>query len=246
MGARTEVEGDIYKNWIDQKVAEWVIKNLPLLEYAYKNDPCPIYELRLDSNPVLPETPKLVISGGFEGTKGHIAAIKDVWEYKALTQNPNTVVTLMLEQDSYIINCKKRNPLVPLKQRIELWSTSGLVDFVFVLPNRPEDMSPSEFYEKINQMISPATWCVNIENRNWQEVMYRGQTRKIIDASRLFAVRPSIHTSFLSSTKNMDTQGVIERLRDYALEYVMAYENTEILSVNELVDIKFKEISKGL
>ena len=46
----------------------------------------------------------------------------------------------MLEPDSYIVRQKGRQPIVNIEQREQLWSTSGLVDAVILLPEKEVDV----------------------------------------------------------------------------------------------------------
>jgi glycerol-3-phosphate cytidylyltransferase-like family protein len=81
--------------------------------------------------------------------------------------NPDRLVVLMLEPDSYITKYKAREPIVNMEQRSDLWSTSGLVDGVILLLEKDEDVSIEEHYGQIHQHIQPAVWCVNVENPDW-------------------------------------------------------------------------------
>lgn len=231
MSAEQEVKDNIHKNWIDHKVADWVIKNLPLLEYGNTHSQCPVFELdlseglsqtNLDIAPAgnFKEIPKIVISGGFEGTLGHLEAINNLWEIRALTSSYNkSQIVVMLEPDSYILQRKQRDPLVNLQQRTELWSTSGLVDVVIILPEVKSGKNVSEHYSKVHEYITPASWCTNIENPHWNEIVIRDGLRETI-LNKMLMHHPSVHTSFLHSTKNLNTEESKYQLAQYILNLV--------------------------
>jgi hypothetical protein len=95
-----------------------------------------------------------VTSGGFEGSKAHVSALKEFREVKWL-MNGVVVTVLLLEPDSFI-QAKGRETLAKLPERAEVWATSGLVDVVVCLPERGAGVEPTEHYTKIQQQIAPA------------------------------------------------------------------------------------------
>ncbi len=256
MGVRAEIESSITNNWSDKEVANWVIKKLPLLKLGFTHYPCPIYGVSLnngliplnDTNSPLSrfkEKDKLVMSGGFEGTEGHIKVIKEMHETRILTNRFSSPIVLMLEPDSYVQKQKKREPLVNLSQRIALWSTSGLVEAVMVLPEKPDGLSSSDFYDhKIHELIQPATWCVNIENPHFFKIMNRGNNEPSYDLVRLFVHHIEVHTSFLNLTSTLTKVEVKEKLNTYILEMIKNYRNTE--SPDEEAKIFMQRIAEGL
>lgn len=256
MGVRAEIEGFIKDSWTDKDVANWVIKKLPLLEFGFTHPSCPVYGLSLEQGLIplndtnfslsrFKEKDKLVMSGGFEGTEGHIKVIKEMFETRILANRFRSPIVLMLEPDSYVQKQKKREPLVNLNQRIALWSTSGLVEAVMVLPQKPDNMSSSDFYDyKIHELIQPATWCVNIENPHFFEIMNRGIQSPNYDLVRLFVNHIEVHTSFLNSTSTLSKAEVKERLNTYVLELIKGYRNTE--SPDEEAKIFTQRIAEGL
>lgn len=257
MSVQQEVEHRIREGWQDSKVANWVIKNLPLLEHGYTHRQCPVYKLDLERGLTqlnnefheiaqFKEKPKIVISGGFEGTRGHMAALDEVYEHRTLTADSNTPVVIMLEQDSYILKHKQRQPLVNLKERTELWSTSGLVDTVIVLPEQPNNGQLTDFYRQIHGHIAPANWCVNVENKRWHEIILRGEVEWIIDAGRLLSNESFVHTSFLAATSSLRGNQVAENLKKYILDLVKTYENPGQYTFEQIADIVFKKVSEGL
>lgn len=258
MGTRLEVENFITSSWIDKRVASWVIGKLPLLEYGFTHPPCPVYNLSLEKGLVLENIPfqgdfehsnKLVMSGGFEGTEGHLKVVQEMYETRALTGKVQNPIVLMLEPDSYIRNRKQREPLVNLHQRKSLWSTSGLVEAIIVLPDKPESLSAHDFYDKqIHRLIAPASWCVNIGNPHYFEIMNRGEEEMQYDLVRLFVHHIEVHTSFLNSTRRLTGEEVRAKLRDYLLELVKCnrYTTTGFISPEEEVNIYMERIASGL
>lgn len=260
MGVRAEIESSIKDSWSDRDVANWVIKKLPLLQYGFTHSSCPVYGLSLDQGLILlndsnfplsrfKEQDKIVMSGGFEGTEGHIKVIKEMFETRILTNRFSSPIVLMLEPDSYVQKQKGREPLVSLGQRISLWSTSGLVEAVFVLPEKPDGLSTSDFYDhKIHELIQPATWCVNVENPHFFEIMNRGVSTPTYDLIRLFVHHIEVHTSFLNSTRPLKKDEVKKELQSYLLDLIKSnkYTSTRLLSPEEEVKIFVKRIAEGL
>ncbi len=259
MGARAEVESHIYSNWADRRVANWVIKSLPLLERGFTHPPCPVYSLSLENGleqkndtPFPGEfktTSKIVISGGFEGTYGHLMAIKDVHEVRAITAKDDSFVVLMLEQDSYIVNRKKRSPMVNIDQREKLWSTSGLVDAVILLPDQDITVNLASYFSRVHELIQPAVWCANIENKYWREIISRGELNQDIEAVRITDFESYLHTSFLASTMNFESQELKVQLYNYVLELVKKTETPQVLenvSPEEIAKIVFERVADGL
>lgn len=259
MGARAEIEAVINNDWKDKEVAKWVIDKLPLLEYGFTHPACPVYKLDLDLGlrldnenkgyPNFRNTKKLVISGGFEGTEGHLKVVDEMHEARALTEDASGLVVLMLEPDSYIVGRKNRQPLINLEQRRQLWSTSGLADAVICLPNKPDDISTPDFYDqRIHKLISPATWCVNVENPHFFRILNRGIETPSYDLIRLFVHNIEIHTSFLNLTREFTKDEVREKLRNYLRGLIVSnrYTTKKLLSTEEELNLYWERIAKGL
>lgn len=260
MGVRAEIEGSIIDRWSDKDVASWVIKKLPLLRYGFTHSPCPVYGLSLEQGLIplndtdfsldkFKEKDKIVMSGGFEGTEGHIKVVNEMYETRILTNKSSSPIVLMIEPDSYIQKQKKREPLVSLNQRIALWSTSGLVEAVMVLPEKPDDLSVIDFYDhKIPELISPSTWCVNVENPYFFEIMNRGASSPTYDLIKLFVHHIEVHTSFLNSTRLLKKDDVKEELQSYLLDLIKSnkYTSTKLLSPEEEVEMFMQRIAEGL
>jgi hypothetical protein len=222
MGARAEVESRVRSGWIDPKVAEWVLRNFPLLEFDGASLACPVYKLDdVSSVAKFKDRLKIVISGGFEGTKGHLEAIRrDLPEIRALDREKwGALLVVMLEPDSYIITRKGRKPIVNLDERQELWSASGLVDAVIILPEEKRNESVASRYALIHKKIEPALWCTNKENPSHYEILMR-RDLNMFDISRLLLHEPRPHASFLASTQKLKAEEVRVRLRDYITDLV--------------------------
>lgn len=256
MGARSEIEDKIRTSWSDKKVVEWIISNLPLLKEGCTHSPCPVFTLSLDdglkqkSGPIFTnfkQTPKIVMSGGFEGTKGHVLAAKEMREARALRAE-NFPLVLLLEPDLYV-NQKGRKPIVDIKHREELWSTSGLIDALILLPEKKDGVSEDEHYLQVHRHIVPALWCANVENRHWLEIIYRGQkSTDPFDLIRLFIQEPKPHTSFLATTKDLSAREVKEVLYPYILKIVKSgtYQLPHFLTPEQTTEILLEEVIKGL
>lgn len=221
MGARAEVESRVRSEWFDPKVAEWVLRNFPLLEFDGASLACPVYKLDdVSSVAKFKDHLKIVISGGFEGTEGHLEAIRDLPGIRALDREKwGALLVVMLEPDSYIITRKGRKPIVNLDERQELWSTSGLVDAVIILPEEKKDESATARYAFIHKKIEPALWFANVENPNHYEILMR-QDLTMFDISRLLLHEPRPHASFLASTQKLNAEEVRKRLREYITDMV--------------------------
>jgi len=256
---RAEVEARIYEGWRDKDVAKWVISKFSLLEHGYTHPECPVYQLslsdglQLDNNnnkyPNFNATKKLVMSGGFEGIEGHLKVVEEMQEVRTLTADSSSLIVLMIEPDSYVINRKQREPLINLRQRTGLWSTSGLVDAIICLPDKPDDISASEFYDhRIHDLISPATWCVNVEHPHYFDISNRGISSPSHDLLRLFVHHIEVHTSFLSSTKGLTKDEGREKLRNYLLELIKSdrYVTTKLFTPEEELELYWERIAKGL
>lgn len=260
MSARSEVETQISNLWKDGDVCRWVIKNLPLLEKAHSAPWCSVFNISLDYSLQSADScsdnlsgfrqkRKLVMSGGFEGTRGHIEALNNIYEYKALACADDALVGLMLEPDSYIRELKGREPLVGIDLRTEMWATSGLVDFVIKLPRKPPSLPDQYFFQFIHEQIKPASWCVSIENRSWLEIITRGQVEKVIDAGRLFSHSPNIHSSFLASTRMKSVEEVRLALWDYSMMIASGSDFSDIstfIPIEQMARIIYEDFSKDL
>lgn len=82
-----QVKERIRDEWLDAEVANWVISQLPLLDLATK-PACPILsvpEVKFLNQPS--PIKRLVISGGLEGTTGHVKAFGSAQEARTLMKN---------------------------------------------------------------------------------------------------------------------------------------------------------------
>jgi hypothetical protein len=189
-----------------------------------------------------------VISGGFEGTKGHISAINEMIEAKVLSESKGTPVVLMIEPDLYIEENKNREPLLTIEQRKQLWSTSGKVDVLVLLPNRDRSVDISDHYRSVHEYIKPASWCASIENPYQLEVVTR-DGENALDIMRLFAHKPNVHSSFITSTQTMNTKQLVEALREYSLylaEETMSRDVEIFVSPKKQAEVIFNNLAEGL
>ena len=258
MGVKNEVEHHIITSWQDRQVARWVLDRLSLLEKGNTHPSCPVLSLSMEEGLHLEvgdenilkdfhEAQKIVASGGFEGNRGHIRAVSDMEEVRVLT-NPDRLVVLMLEPDSYITKHKAREPLVNIEQRSDLWSTSGLVDAVILLPEEDEDMSTEEHYGQIHQHIQPAVWCVNIENPDWRQIIMRREL-DFIDLVRIIVHKNEVHSSFLHSTMNLSVGELRMAFLDYSLEIAKkasSHQSSTIISPEQIAGIIYDRFVQGL
>lgn len=260
MSVRNEVESYITDNWQDKRVAGWVIGSLALLEKGFTYPPCPIFNLSFEHGLVkkhgIPTddtfrgSRKIVMSGGFEGTKGHMHAVAEMREVRALTADIDTPLVLMLEPDSYITQLKRRNPIVNISQREQLWSTSGLIDVIILLPEKKSEVSDEEHYKHIYKCIAPAVWCANVDNPHRLEIITRMQEEdEALDIIRIFKHGPQLHTSFVNSTKDLTAEEVKKTIYPYFLNLC---KNPEIYNVphsttpEEIAKIIAERVVNGL
>jgi len=252
MGAAQEVKNQITANWRSRRVAHWVIDNLPLLEREDTHPPCPIYSVSRQSGLSFHATdfrhlPKFVLSGGIQGTGGHIDALNEMHEIRALKEDVGGVIAVMLEPDAYIQR-KGALPIVNLSQRKRLWCTSGLVDAVILLPTRPERTNPADHYGRIHDFIKPAWWCTNVENPAWFGIIQRGDTRSF-DLIRLLKHAPKPHTSFLNSTRQLTARETKAALFPYLVGLVNHPDLYTVpfgLPAEDVVQRMWVDVSKGL
>lgn len=241
MSIQKEIIASIKNQWTDPMVANWVVSQMELLHIKPKSLPSPTHVLEYSqesqvvprnekSSKIFKSEFKVVMSGGFEGTEGHLLAARDMDEWTRWTSyydkndwtRRNLILTkkaLLLEPDSYIRVRKKRDPLVSLENRVSLWSTSGLFDYIIVLPERPEGLEDRGFYEKVHDCISPAVWCANILNDHWREIVIR-KGIPFYDPGRILGHEPRPHASFLSSTKEMTFEQLFDSLYPYLVELI--------------------------
>lgn len=260
MGVRNEFESNIYSNWNDRRVARWVVDRLPLLERAFSKPPCPVFTLSLDGTldqidgepfDNFKETPKLLMSGGFEGTNAHIQVAKEMRDAKALSMSEDSLCVFLLEPDSYISQ-KGRDPIFDIHERVTLWSTSGLLDGIVCLPEKSSKTDISEHYLNIHQALSPAGWCSNPENPSYFEIVTRMREQESFELIRLFKNQPEIHSSFLDSTRKMKVRQVNKTLKNYVFDLVKKsdvysvarYNNSKDLA--QIAKMEYKRLSKGL
>ena len=257
MSVRNEVESYITNSWQDKKVAKWVIGSLPLLEKGFTHSPCPVFNLSFEHGLVkkyeastdntFRNNRKIVMSGGFEGTEGHMHAVSELREVRALTINAPFV--LMLEPDSYITQQKGRHPIVNIKQREQLWSTSGLVENIILLPEKEDGVSSEKHYLQIHKHIAPAVWCANVENPYWLEIITRMQESEELDIIRVFKHWPELHTSFINSTKDLSAEEVKNTLYSYFLDFCRKpeiYAVPHLTTPEEIAKIIVERVVKDL
>lgn len=261
MGIGLEVESRVFAEWKDSRVASWVVENLALLDLAGTVPPCDVYSLSLDKGLCdgpdddwdkkrFKESPKFVMSGGFEGTKAHVLAVRYLRDNAVVTSMDWQVrkkIVLLLEPDSYIREVKQREPLTNLTQRVEMWSTTGLLDAVVKLPERDFSVPDDVFYGQIHYYLSPAEWCANIENASWREIAMRGDG--ILNTARIISNYPFVHASFLASTQMLDRDEVIKRLKIYAeimTHKGVPYDTVSGFSEGKSAEHFYKEAAKGL
>jgi glycerol-3-phosphate cytidylyltransferase-like family protein len=258
MSVKKEVERQVFAHWQDERVAEWVLDRMPLLEKGSTHSLCPVLSLSMEKGLRVKvgdesllnnfrKAPKIITSGGFEGNRGHIRVVSDMQEVRMLT-NPERLVVLMLEPDSYIAKHKAREPIVNMEQRSDLWSTSGLVDAVILLPEEDGDMKTEKRYVQIHRHIQPAVWCANIENPDWQQIIMRGEL-DFISLVRILVHKNEVHTSFLRSTMNMSAGELKEALLKYSLEIAKkasSHQSSMIISPEQIAGIIYDKFVQGL
>lgn len=248
-----QVRERIRDEWADTAVANWVIEQLPLLDLA-THPARPILQLSdVQPPPPLRSVKKLVLSGGLEGTAGHVAAMKFAHETRALMEDDSIdgfPIFALLEPDSYI-GKKGRKPLVTQPERAKLWATSGLVDGVVLLPDRDQDPSPALRYPKIHELLAPALWLTTGDNPAMVEILRRGLTTAIDIGDIIPRTIDKPHATFLSNTKSMRKDEVRTALFEHiALQYTQKYRHSfHILSADTYLDIVktvVDELAEGL
>lgn len=259
MSVERQVKRQIVENWKDKQVANWVIESLPLLEIGLSQPACPVYTFSLERGLVqkytagpserFKNTLKLVISGGFEGTIGHLKAVSRLHEVRALTTDGNCDIVLMLEPDSYIRNAKKRKSLVNLSQREKLWSTSGLVDAVVLIPDSSLVANKNEHYSKFSKHLGPLRWCTSIENPAWKEIITREDMNDALDIIRADNDEFYVHASLLAASKNLGSEEMKQRVYEDILSRVSKMESPDLLELipaEVLAKSIFEKVAKGL
>lgn len=236
-----QVKERIRDEWLDIGVADWVIRQLPLLDLA-THPARPILSLsEVQPPPPLRSVKKLVLSGGLEGTAGHVGAMKFAHETRALMEEhpvDGLPIFALLEPDSYIKN-KGREPLVTQEERAELWATSGLVDGVVLLPDRDQDPSPARRYPKIHELLAPALWLTTGDNPAMVEILRRGLKTAIDIGDIIPRTIDKPHATFLSNTRSMRKDEVRPALFEHiALLYTQKYRYSfQILSADTYLDV---------
>lgn len=259
MSVERQVKNQIIKTWKDKQVANWVIDSLPLLEVGLAQQECPIYTFSLEdglkqtniAKPIqrFKETPKLVMSGGFEGTIGHLRAVDNLHEIRALTTKGDCLLVLMLEPDSYIRNVKERDPLINLPQREILWSTSGLINAVILIPDSSLIENKGVYFSRLSERIGQTRWCTSIENPAWREIITRDDMSGALDIIRANNDELYVHTSLLASSKNVRPDEMKQRIYDDILSRIEKMESPDLLkliSLEVLAENIFGRVSKGL
>lgn len=223
-----QIKERILDEWLDAGVAKWVISQLPLLDLPPK-PACQILSLSEIKPPfILQPIKKLVLSGGLEGTSGHVSAMEFARETRALMkENPieDLPIFALLEPDSFIER-KGRKPLVTQAERAKLWATSDLADGVILLPDASRNIDQASHYQIIHESIAPALWLTTGENSAMIEILKRGP-KNGIDVGTIVPRTISPHASFLAETKPMGKNDVKEALfRHVALLYSQKFGDT--------------------
>ena len=223
-----QVKDRIRDEWLDPGVANWVISQLPLLDMATK-PARPILSLSeiQSTNPLRQK--KLVLSGGLEGTTGHVKAFGFARETRALMGEypvDGLPIFALLEPDSFIEE-KGRKPLVTQPERAQLWAESGLVDGVILLPDRNQNTNPTNHYSTIHESIAPAFWLTTGDNSAMVEILKRGSPKNGIDIGAIVPRTITPHASFLAETKSMEKDDAKEALfKHVALLYRQKFGDT--------------------
>lgn len=257
MSVAEQVRDRIVSDWRNREVANWVIGNLTVLELGETHTQAPVLDLDWRQGPIqvagMPDrdflgSTKLVMSGGFEGNKGHISSVKYLHELRALYADDGMRITLLIEPDSYIRVRKDREPLVNQKERIHLWSTSGLVDAIIGLPEYQNVGDISLRYKTIHRLIRPAMWCANIENPVHFEIVTRDR-KDILDIGRIVEHPPEAHSSFLSNTREMEPEQLQDALIKYSYELAseQSLGNTRaFVNISRVAEQMYKQLSAGM
>ncbi|MCJ7827651.1 hypothetical protein MUP65_00690, partial [Patescibacteria group bacterium] len=100
--------------------------------------------------------PRVNFSAGAEGHEGHLAMVRHMAGVQRLALGCRLdygPTILCLEQDSYFTrpgSGKKRTaPFLPLGVRLSMWAWEQHVDYVTILPEKPEEENPADFYNRI-------------------------------------------------------------------------------------------------
>lgn len=197
--------------------------------------------IRSSTAPPLRSVKKLVLSGGLEGTAGHVGAMKFAHETRTLMEEDpidGLPIFALLEPDSYIRK-KGREPLATQQERAELWATSGLVDGVVLLPDRDQDPSPARRYPKIHELLAPALWLTTDDNPAMVEILRRGLKTAIDIGDIIPRTIDKPHATFLSNTRSMKRTDVRAALFEHiALLYSEKYRYSfQILSADTYLDV---------
>ena len=242
-----QVKDRIRDEWLDPGVANWVISQLPLLDMATK-PARPILSLSeiQSTNPLRQK--KLVLSGGLEGTTGHVKAFGFARETRALMGEypvDGLPIFALLEPDSFIAQ-KNRTPLATQLERANLWATSGLVDGVILLPDRNQNADPASHYLAIYESVAPASWLTTGDNPAITEILKRGP-KKGFDIGNIVPRTITPHASFLSETKSMERDDVRTALFEHvALLYRQKHEATFALLPARAYFTVIEAITDGL
>ena len=230
--AQQKIITEVTQAWIDPLTAQWAIQELPLLSRLPSAE-VPILEITRDyqlfmQNDVTRlatflDTPKLVASGGFEGTAGHVNMTREMLDTSRVLSmgQPYSIHTgVMLESNSFAY-AKGRDPIIPQELRTQLWAQSGLVDFVITLPDQPNDPSLlSNHYQNIHQLLGRTLWSASVENPHWREIIDRGLQGNYYIPCLLNEEFYSPSTSFIAETQNLTFTQLVMRLRSNLKETV--------------------------
>lgn len=244
-----QIKARIRDEWLDAGVAKWVISQLPLLDMAAK-PACPILsvpEVKFLNQP--PPIKRLVISGGLEGTTGHVKAFGFAHETRALMKKhplDGLPIFALLEPDAFITQ-KGRKPLATQPERAQLWATSGLVDGVILLPDRDQEVDPTPHFLTIHKSIAPALWLTTGENPAMVEILKRGSPKNGIDVGAIIPRTITPHASFLAETKPMGRDDVRAALFEHvALLYRQKHQATFTLLPPRAYFTVIEAIADGL
>lgn len=217
--ARSRVVERITNTWKSPVVAHWVIEQLPLLTMTPATKR-PVWNVDVIGNwehvdglmmneRTFRKSPKVLLSGGLEGTKGHMSAVEQMYEHNWLVGATTSLIGLVLEPDSYI-ESKGRKPLLHQRERADLWAESGMVDMVITLPEFPTGFT-DRTYQNLHRWLQPAVWMCSSRSPFMEQVITRDGTEAIV-LPRIIEEIVAPHGSFLASTQPMSVEETWEAL----------------------------------
>ena len=120
---------------------------------------------------------------------------------------------------------------------------------MILLPEKEVDVPDEEHYLQIHRRIAPAVWCANVENPYWLKIITRMQADGPVDIIRLFKHRPELHTSFLTSTRELSAMEVRKALYPYMLGLVRdtdSYQVPHFLTPEQTTNVVLRRVARGL